>query len=195
MKELGIRSIQRKRRQSRITSKLTLDKYSFPNELKRNFKSTRKFEKLCTDITEFHFNNRILYLSSIIDLYNNKIVAYQYNTKPTTKFVLETVKQISNDIKEKCILHSDRGSQYTSYAYKKLLKNLKLDGSMSRPGKCLDNSPIENFHSQIKCELQYKHIKDIDKMKEAIDNYIKFYNYERVQHKLKTPPEYYSSGV
>ncbi len=54
----------------------------------------------------------MLYLSSIMDLYNGEIIAYTINDKQDTKFVLDTLKQI--EVPKRCILHSDQGSVYTS---------------------------------------------------------------------------------
>lgn len=77
-------------------------------------------EVLTTDITYLPFGNSMLYLSSIMDVYNGEIVAYKIDNKQDQSLVNDTLNQI--DIPENCILHSDQGSVYTSYAYYQLCK-------------------------------------------------------------------------
>ncbi|MCD8784901.1 DDE-type integrase/transposase/recombinase, partial [Staphylococcus xylosus] len=77
-------------------------------------------EVLTTDITYLPFGNSMLYLSSIMDVYNGEIVAYKIDNKQDQRLVNDTLNQI--DIPENCILHSDQGSVYTSYAYYQLCK-------------------------------------------------------------------------
>ena len=191
MKQLGIQSIQRKKRYTSLRRHQVLNTYRYPNQLQRNFKSQQPYKKMCTDITEFHIGNKTLYLSSIIDLYNNKIEVYKYSRKTSTKLVIETLKSLDSTKTIDLILRSDQGFQYTSYEYKKLLSKLKVNGSMSRIGTPLDNAPIETFHSMIKSEIHLNSIKSIEELEKKVDKYIYIYNERRVQHKLKTPPNYY----
>ena len=91
------------------------------------------------------------------------------------------------------MFHSDRGYQYTSKAFKKLLDKHNIVQSMSRVGKCIDNGPIENLWGIIKSEMYYLESFDSsEKLITAINGYLKFYNQEKIQRKLKghTPLEY-----
>ena len=91
------------------------------------------------------------------------------------------------------MFHSDRGYQYTSKAFKKLLDKHNIVQSMSRVGKCIDNGPIEKLWGIIKSEMYYLESFDSsEKLITAINGYIKFYNQERIQRKSKahTPLEY-----
>jgi len=84
----------------------------------------------------------------------------------------------------KTMLHSDRGFQYTSLRFKKLFEN-KLTQSMSRVGRCIDNGPMEAFWGTLKCEKYYLcTYSTFDELKKDIDDYIGFYNNERLQAKL-----------
>ena len=85
-------------------------------------------EVLTTDITYLPFGHSMLYLSSIMDIYNGEIVAYKIDDKQDQSLVNDTLNQI--DIPEGCILHS--GSVYTSYAYYQLCEEKGIIRSMSR---------------------------------------------------------------
>ena len=191
MKELKIRAIQRKKSKHQQRINQAENEYIYPNILARNFKANRRFEKLCTDICEFQIKGEKLYLSAVIDLYNNEIVTFKRSRGHTGKLVLDTLKSIDESKINNTIYHSDRGGEYKSYRFKKQLEKFKLKGSMSRAGTPTDNAPIEVFHSMIKTEIQLNNIKSISELEQKIDEYIYKYNYRRVQHKLKTPPVFY----
>ncbi|MDL0414631.1 IS3 family transposase, partial [Clostridioides difficile] len=88
-----------------------------------------------------------------------------------------------------CILHTDQGSQYTSRSYSKRLKDNGIIQSMSRRGNCWDNAPIESFFSHFKSELIYLiDTTDPKEMISLINDYIYFYNNERIQLKNGMSP-------
>lgn len=97
------------------------------------------------------FGKSILYLSSIIDLYNREIIAYTISDKQDLECVLDTLNQLPN-LNESCILNSGQGSVYTAHSYQKKVKEKGITMSMSRPGKPSDNAPIETFHGYLKHE-------------------------------------------
>lgn len=191
MKELKIQAIQRKKSASVQRLRDVKNSYVFPNLLARNFQAERRYEKLCTDITEFPFDSRKVYLSCVIDLYSNEIVTYRRSRGNTSKLVLDTIKSLDPRKLSNTIYHSDQGAEYVSYKFKQQITRLKLKGSMSRVANPIDNAPIEVFHSMIKTEIHLHHIKTIEELEQKIDNYIYNYNHRRVQHKLKTPPVFY----
>ena len=83
------------------------------------------------------------------------------------------------------MVHTDRGSQYTSRSFKQFVDENKLEQSMSRAGKCIDNGPMENFWGIIKVEMYYrKHYKTFEDLEADIKRYITFYNTERVTLKM-----------
>lgn len=87
------------------------------------------------------------------------------------------------------ILHSDQGNQYCSHAYHVLTQQAHIVPSMSRRGNCWDNAPIENFFSHLKEEAlrHHRHL-SFREMQQVIDDYMTFYNYERIQLKTKLTP-------
>ena len=168
--------------------------YVAPNLLNRDFSAEAPFQKLVTDITYLPFGQSMMYLSSILDVYNGEIVAQTIGFNQDTKFVLDTLNQLP-ELPKGCILHSDQGSVYTSYAYQKVVKEKGIIMSMSRKGTPADNSPIETFHSSLKSETFY--LDGIYRTTNAhvfqiVENYIDYYNNTRIQTKLnsQSPVEY-----
>ncbi|ETD10557.1 hypothetical protein HMPREF1276_01645 [Staphylococcus aureus subsp. aureus KPL1845] len=135
------------------TTRIGKTYYKTDNLLQRQFKASCPMEVLTTDITYLPFGHSMLYLSSIMDIYNGEIVAYKIDDKQDQSLVNDTLNQI--DIPEGCILHSDQGNVYTSYAYYQLCEEKGIIRSMSRKGTPADNAPIESFHSSLKSETFY----------------------------------------
>lgn len=168
--------------------------YIADNLLARDFTATKPLERLVTDITYLPFGQTMLYLSSIKDLFNGEIIAYTIGLNQDTTLVLDTLHQLP-EVPKGCILHSDQGSVYTSYAYQKAVKGKGITMSMSRKGTPADNSPIETFHSTLKSETFY--LEDIYHTTNArviniVKEYIIYYNNIRIQTKLnsQSPVQY-----
>ena len=158
-----------------------------PNILQRNFKAQAPNQKWATDITEFNVSGTKLYLSPIIDLYNQEIISYELTERPVFNQVVMMLKKAFKKIPNntKLILHSDQGWQYQMSRYQQLLKEKGIIQSMSRKGNCLDNAIIENFFGILKSELFYlKKYKSINQLKKEIDEYIIYYNNDRIKSNL-----------
>jgi putative transposase len=158
-----------------------------PNILERNFRATQPNQKWATDITEFNVAGKKLYLSPIIDLFNQEIISYELTERPVfnqvTQMLQKAFKTIPNNTH--LILHSDQGWQYQMKQYQYLLKQKGITQSMSRKGNCLDNAIIENFFGILKSELFYiMKFKDINHLKSEIKEYIIYYNNERIKSNL-----------
>src|SRR4030095_1016442 len=128
-----------------------------PNILSRNFKALQPNQKWATDITEFNVSGKKLYLSPIIDLFNQEIISYELSERPNFNQVVAMLKKSFKklNVQDKLILHSDQGWQYQMKQYQQLLKEKGITQSMSRKGNCLDNAIIENFFGILKSELFY----------------------------------------
>ncbi len=155
------------------------------NLLKRQFHAEGCLQKLVTDITYLPFGGKMLYLSSILDLYNGEIVAYSIADKQDTSLVLDTLNQLPEQTN--MLLHSDQGSVYTSQAYQAVVKGKGITMSMSRKGTPADNAPIESFHSTLKSETFY--LEDLictttAIVEQTVRDYITYYNSIRIQAKL-----------
>ncbi|WP_339283211.1 IS3 family transposase [Oceanobacillus sp. FSL K6-3682] len=153
--------------------------YAQDNKLKRQFDTQQAMEKLLTDITEFKLTNgQKVYLSAIYDLHTKKIIAHQMDTHCEQSLVNRTFKTITSKIiRDKTLIYSDRGSQYTSHVFNQYVKTNGLIHSMSRPGKCIDNGPMENVWGIIKSErFKLNTYQTVEDLKQDIQ----FFNEKRV---------------
>ena len=165
--------------------------HRYPNLLNRNFAADRPNQKWVTDISYIRTGQGFLYLSIIRDLYDNSIVAYKTGSEQNINLVLNTIRAAKRKeaVTAELQLHSDQGFQYTSQAYFKLTQRYGITPSMSRRGKPYDNALAENFFSILKTECIYRtKIAALSEAKELIDDYICFYNNQRIQSKTKLTP-------
>ena len=179
--------VRRRRKYYRMGQQL----HRYPNIFDQNFYAQRPNQKWLTDISYIHTAQGVLYLSMIRDLYDNSIVAYKTGTEQTINLVLSTIQAAKEKemVTAELHLHSDQGFQYTSQAYFELTKEYGITPSMSRRGNCYDNAMAENFFSCLKTECIYRQkIQTFQHAKELIDDYIWFYNNERIQLKTKLTP-------
>lgn len=180
--------IRRRRRWRQMSTQL----HKYDNLLNRDFHADQPNHKWVTDITYIRTRQGVLYLSIIRDLYDNSIIAYKTGTTQSVNLVLDTIRfamQKEKKVAEELQLHSDQGSQYTSQAYFDLTKEYGITPSMSRRGNCYDNAMAENFFSILKTECIYRHHPTtFDEARRLIDNYIYFYNNQRIQLKTGVAP-------
>lgn len=166
--------------------------HKYENLLNRDFQADSPNKKWVTDISYIHTGEGVLYLSMIRDLYDSSVVAYKMAAHQTVNLVLDTIRLAMR--KEKVVagslqLHSDQGGQYTSQEYFSLTKEYGITPSMSRRGNCYDNAMAENFFSILKTECIYRQkIKSFHQARELIDEFICFYNHERIQLKTGEAP-------
>ncbi len=158
--------------------------HRYDNLLNRDFNADRPNQKWVTDISYIKTAQGTLYLSIIRDLYDNSIVAYKTSTHQTVNLVLSTIREAKK--KEKVTaevqLHSDQGFHYTSNAYFNLTQSYGITPSMSRRGNPYDNALAENFFSILKTECIYRiKLKSYEQARLIIDQYIDFYNNQRIQ--------------
>jgi putative transposase len=166
-----------------------------PNILNREFKAEEPVQKWATDVTEFRVRDKKLYLSPIIDLFNQEVISYEITDRPVFKGVMDMLKKALPRAKgaSQLVLHSDQGWQYQMPKYQQLLKENGITQSMSRKGNCLDNAAIENFFGTLKSELFYlTEYGSIDQLKKDIKDYIRYYNNKRIKLNLNgmSPMEY-----
>ena len=155
MKEGGL--IHKVRKPHGIT-KATTEIQDKENLIKRDFTADKPFKKLLTDITEVQCSDGKLYISAIMDCFNGEIVAVEMRDNMKKELCIDTIKQIRQkckDLKE-VILHSDRGSQYTSEAFRNTLKTYGMIQSLSGTGHCYDNARMESFFATLKKEKMYR---------------------------------------
>ena len=166
------------------------------NIVSRNFKDRTALEAFGIDITYLKYNNKFAYLCALQDMKTTEIISYKIGTNYSTSLVLLTVTEglinLPEEIVKKAVIHSDRGSQFTSKSYRDLLEHFGVTQSMSLPASPRDNAVIESFLGHMKDEINLKKVKTFDKVVEIIDEYMYDYNYNRKQWNKNrmTPIEY-----
>ena len=163
------------------------------NIINRDFSTTAPLQKWTTDVSQFSFSWGKCYLSPILDMNTNEIISYDLSLSPN----LEQIHRMLNSAFEKfpsisgLIFHSDQGWQYQHEYFRNTLKEHGIIQSMSRKGNCYDNCVMETFFGRLKNEMFYGHEKDYDSFESftcAIEEYINYYNNERIQAKTKWMP-------
>ncbi|WP_138858676.1 MULTISPECIES: IS3 family transposase [Exiguobacterium] len=194
----GIQSIIRRKRRKH---KKSTPQHVAENLMNREFSAARPDEKWCTDVTEFKYGaGKKAYLSAIIDLYDGSIVAYRVGKSNNNGLVFKTMMPAIARLRTgaSLMIHSDRGFQYTSRGFKRMVEDAGLTHSMSRVGRCIDNAPIESFWGTLKVEMYYlREFQAYSELTKAIENYIAFYNHDRFQKRLNglSPVEYRSQAA
>ena len=184
--KLGIRCKQKKKFKATTDSR-----HAYPvadNLLNQQFKATAPGKVWMTDITYIPTDEGWLYLAGHKDLFTGEIVGYALGARMTKALVMQSLFRAAAAKRpaKGLIHHSDRGSQYCSPKYRKLLEQFGMTASMSRRGNCYDNAPLESFWGTLKQELV--HHRRYSARQEAIreiTEYIEvFYNRQRRQSRL-----------
>lgn len=172
------------------------------NIIQRNFFSDKPNKKWYTDITEFNLKGDKVYLSPILDGYAADIVSYNISKIPSFNQITDMMNKafLNNPNTDNLILHSDQGWQYQMKQFSNILEDHNMIQSMSRKGNSLDNGLMENFFGLIKTEIFYgfeDQYKTIDELIQAIEEYIYYYNNDRIKSRLKglTPMEYRNQAL
>jgi len=172
-----------RRRKYKVTTTSKHDLPVFPNLLERNFTVSEPNRVWVSDITYLQTTNGWLYLAVIIDLYSRRVVGWSMNNRIDRHLVMDALRmgiwRRHPDVG--LLFHSDRGSQYCSNDFRKLLQEHAIIGSMSRKGNCWDNAVVESFFSRLKTESLYgKKYQTRERTRQEIVDYIEmFYNNRR----------------
>jgi transposase InsO family protein len=157
-----------------------------PNLVKRKFNTDSPNKLWTTDITFLIHNGKRLYLSTILDLYDRKVVSYKISRFNTNQLVVDTLNDAIAKRKDVhgLIIHSDQGFQYTSFEYKAICESNHIQISMSRKGTPIDDSPMESFHGILKKETLYNNnITSLQEYQKLVEDWILFYNTDRLKSK------------
>jgi transposase InsO family protein len=167
----------------KITTDSNHDKPIAPNLLKREFDVAAPDTVYVGDITYISTREGWLYLATVIDLFSRAVVGWSMGARMTTGLVNDAMLMAiqSRNPAAGLIFHSDRGSQYASDDYRKLLSDHNIQASMSRKGNCWDNAVAESFFHTLKTELVYHCDYEFrDDARASIFEYIEvFYNRQR----------------
>jgi len=130
-----------------------------PNLLEQNFIVEKPNKVWLSDMTYIRVGNKWAYLAVVLDLFDRKPIGWALGSSPKAELACMALRRAIERRKpaKGLIHHSDRGCQYTSKAYRKLLSKHKIRGSMSRKGNPYDNAPMESFFKTLKVEWVYWH--------------------------------------
>jgi len=199
MREAGV--WVRYRRRYRATTNSDHRQPVFENRLTRDFSAEAPDRVYAGDITYVWTQQGWLYLAVVIDLYSRKVVGYAMGRRLTSALVCEALTMAlwrRRPPKGQLIHHSDRGVQYASGAFRKLLKAHGIAGSMSRKGDCWDNAVVESFFGSLKSErLHWRSYQTREQARADIVEYITmFYNSRRLHSYLgyQSPDEFERHG-
>jgi putative transposase len=193
MKILNLRA--KAKRKYRMTTDSEHTHPVFENILNRDFSANAINQKWTGDITYIPTKEGWLYLAVVIDLFSKAIIGWSMSTRLKKDLVCNslTMALFRRKFPKKVTVHSDRGSQYCSKGYRKILQQNELIGSMSRKGNCWDNAPSESFFHTLKVELIHgRNFETRAEAKQQIFNYIEsYYNKKRMHSSIdyKTPYE------
>ena len=185
-KKLGIRCKQIRKFKATTDSKHELP--VAPNLLEQRFTATAPNEIWVSDMTYIATDEGWLYCAAHKDLFSGEIVGYALGARITKDLVIRSLfKAVATKRPHHGLIHhSDRGSQYCSGEYRKLLDRFHMNSSMSRKGNCYDNAPMESFWGTLKNELVYhQRYATREQAIREITEYIEvFYNRQRRQERL-----------
>ena len=168
---------------------------AIPDRVRREFTATTPGSKLVGDITYVRTWEGWLYLATVIDCHNRKVIGWAMAEHMRAELIGDALKMaaLNCGFAPDAIFHSDRGTQYTSTEFAKVCKTVGVVQSMGRSGICWDNALAESFFASLKNELVYRtSFPTRKKARSAIAEYIEvFYNRERLHSAIgyKSPAE------
>jgi len=184
IKGLGIQAISH--RKFRVST--TDSNHDFPvaaNVVDRDFTASKPNEIWLTDMTYIETREGWLYLAAVEDMYSRRVVGWSMDVTMESRLVVDAlemaVQQRYPD--EGLLIHSDRGSQYASEHYQRLLAKRGITCSMSRKGNCYDNATMESFFATLKKELvHHEDYATVEEAKASVLEYIEVYYNRQPRH-------------
>ena len=180
---------ERKRRPKGLT-RATTEIQEKENLIKQDFTSDQPYQKLLTDISQIPCHDGKLYISPIMDCFNGEIISLVMRSNMRKELCIDTFNAAAKRFPlNGAILHSDRGSQYTSEAFREKLSNAGVLQSLSGVNHCFDNARMESFFATLKKELLYRiptYKMKMDEVKAIIFRYV-FVYYNRIRIYTSNP--------
>ena len=159
------------------------------NLLKQDFGADQPCRKLLTDITQIQCANGKLYISPVLDCFDGEVLSLCMRDNMKKELCIDTVHALRNLPIRGAILHSDRGSQYTSTAFREKLQEMGLRQSLSGVDHCYDNARMESFFATLKKELLYRlptYRMPMEEVKTRIFRYVFIY-YNQIRVYTRNP--------
>ena len=184
MKEMGLKSKLAKK--FKVTTDSKHNYLIMDNILNREFEQAEASKAWVSDITYIPVKEGFLYLTTIIDLYDRKLIGWSLGNSMATKNTTIPAWRMAlknRDVSKGLIFHSDQGVQYANNMFANILDSYKVVRSMSRKGNCWDNAVAESFFKSIKAELVYgNNLLTREQMKKEIFEYIEIWYNKKRRH-------------
>jgi len=185
---MRVNAIKAKRRRAfRVTTRSN-HLLASPNLLNRNFTAPAPDRLWTSDITYVKTRDGFLFVATVMDLFSRRIVGLAMRNDMKHELVCDALNQalLRRQPAPGLLLHSDRGSQYSSWSYREILHTHGIQQSMSRKGNCWDNAPMESFFKSMKVEEVYpQSYCTREEARKGIFEYIEvFYNRQRLHSAL-----------
>lgn len=181
MRKLGLRVTQRMA--YKVTTKRKASDAVADNLLNLNFNPVGPNQIWAGDVTYLKTGEGWMYLAIVMDLYSRRIVGWHIDKRMTTDLVSKALIKAYNLRQPPAglVFHSDRGSQYTSKRFRKLISSYKMRASMGDVGACWDNAVVERFFGSLKHDWIFKIAQPTrEHMKADVARYMRYYNVQRL---------------
>jgi putative transposase len=181
MRSLGLKAVQRQA--YKVTTKRKYSDTVADNLLNQNFNPVAPNQVWAGDVTYLKTDEGWMYLAIVMDLYSRRIVGWHLSKRMTTDLVNKALMKAYNlrQPPRGLVFHSDRGSQYTSKRYQKLLQSYGMRSSMGDVGACWDNAVVERFFGSLKHDWLFKVPQPTrEHMKQDVTDYMRYYNLDRL---------------
>ena len=181
MKKLNLKVAQRIA--YKVTTKRKHGDKVADNLLNQNFNPVAPNQVWAGDITYLKTGEGWMYLAIVMDLFSRRIVGWYISKRMTTDLICKAIIMAYNlrQPSKGLVFHSDRGSQYTSERYRKLLSEYGLRASMGDVGTCYDNAVVERFFGSLKHDWIFKIAQPTrEHMEKDVAAYMRYYNLERL---------------
>lgn len=181
MRKLDLKVTQRKA--YKVTTKGNPKARVADNLLNQNFDPVGPNQVWAGDVTYLKTDEGWAYLAVVMDLFSRRIVGWHLDKRMTADLVMSALAK-AYKLRQPppgLVFHSDRGSQYTSVKYRKLLAKYKMRASMGDVGACWDNAVVERFFGSLKHDWILKiHQPTRAHMREDVSRYMRYYNVHRL---------------
>lgn len=180
------------RRRKPKSAENTVNNDEIENKVERKFNNRKPLEVVASDLTYVDVNNKWHYICLLIELSHREIIGFSAGRNKDAELVKAAWLTVRSDIRDICIFHTDRGSEFKNEEIDKILEIGNIERSLSRPGKPVDNAVCESMYDIVKTEFIFEEsFKDLEDLQAKLTAWVWWYNNERIHSSLgyKTPVE------
>ena len=156
-----------------------------PNLLDRQFDEKAPYEVVVSDLTYVRVGSERNYICILLDLYNREIVGFSCGKHKDAKLVYDAFAKITTNLKNICVFHTDRGSEFKNHLIDDFLKEFQIRRSLSAKGCPYDNAVAEAQFKIIKTEfVRSRRFENLENLKVELMTYVYWFNNKRIHGSL-----------